>query len=353
MEVEFICNSSIKISVDSNIKIKDIFLDKLSYLNKYNIGEHYNLFVETHKINETEINETIENIISKYQSNSFKLIPTKQYHTELENLIERINLKEDKIIALKDAKAKLAKETVSKITSKDVFDKKFSSLTKDLETIPIIQKLLAKLIKCVKNFEILFTDSESFANEITFRCQNYIPFYLRIIEICLQDVYNFIYKYCIVFVDNFDIMSLLAESFIDNYKTIINKIDIYINNKIKEDSLKPPTEEVQKVIKDKIMLDLIFIKCTRYNESRTQNEIYLKHEEPIYVNLSKQEYKEIKLLLSQFPSYSYLVSKHPEAMVDEVNWNCMILVLQRDIKIYDFYGIKMNEFNHGILLYEN
>jgi len=119
-------------------------------------------------------------------------------------------------------------------------------------------------------------------------------------------------------------------------------------------------KEIYKQYFEEIKRNFLVKRIKRYTDpmdpSSSNATLFFSFEEPVNVTISESEFYEIKALLAQTPDFDKILEKDEnlkKLSINECLMLCLSYVLERDVRIYENYGIKMEDFVYAILLYEN
>jgi hypothetical protein len=353
------------------IKLKDFINTDIISLKNQLVEKDYILKFNNNTLSKILLNNQVKDLISKFHGNRIDISVTNSSVEEINNLRKLITEKQEKIKE-NAISANQAKQEYIKSIDFEALGKKMQSLvipiTKEetSETEFYFQKVKRKIVKRFTLYDKMFGENEEVkTNLMKAKIAETFNMYNKIINHNLEKVIDFFYKYAVLFLnennnDN-ELHSTPIEfrKFCDCYNEVLKNFVRVISQNIRE-TMKSESHGFNQFEKDydqfllQLEKSIVFSKAIRYlNTTEPPSTVFFSFDTPVQLNFSEVEYQEIKSLLQQFPDFQTLRQSYTNLSDEEFNNEMIYFGLERDVRIYQLYGVKMEEFVNGYLLFEN
>jgi hypothetical protein len=354
MEVQVNWESSEIYKPEPNLKLKDFLNNWTASISNQLVEQDYILKFNNNPLSKILVNNQIKDLISKFHGHRIDISPSAQSLEEIHSLLKSSEEKRNKMININKEKADLESAYLIKLDFKAV-EKKMEKLIKPLnDDNTYFTKVKEKILKNLILYETLFKDKNtSSLDMIKVKISENIGYYNKIINHCFKEVLDFVYKYGVFFLNQRKFLELFSAIFTKVFKSFLKKLNSSIKFSPSFEKFLNERQEEYKYLFDMLEENILEYRMTRYVYGEPPSTVFFSFDEPVKVNISEMEYNEIKELLGQFPTLPYLKQVYPNLTEEQFKEKVFALVLERDLRVYQNYGIKMEDFIYGILLYEN
>lgn len=354
MEINVLWQTSETYSLDHFTKLKDFTNNSVVSLKSLQLSSDYELKFCNNNINKIFANNYIKDLISKFHGNRIDLYPTDSTKLEIENNLLKIEQNQSKLISLKEMQFIHETKLISQINWQKIHIKLKSLIKPINETNSYYLKVKEKIIKKFSMYDDLFKESEEIKiNMMKIKTSETLAMFNKILEYCCKEFFSFIYKYGQLFLNHKQILKIFYEIFKRIYKNFIKEINIDIEKTLSKKKSYKENEKEYKQLFQHIEDNLISYRVFRYLNNEPPSTVFFSFDEEVNVNFSEMQFNEIKSLLSQFPNFGSLKHIMPHLSEEQLLDEFTLLGFERDIRIYKTYGIQMEDFIYGYLLYEN
>jgi hypothetical protein len=354
MEVQVIWECSETYKPEPNLKLKEFLKESTTSISNQLVEQDYSLKFNNNSLSKILMNNQIKDLVNKFHGGRIDILPTSQSLEEMESLKNNIIEKESRLTSLKQEISKL-EETHLKSINFEILKNKMENLIKPLsEDNTYYIKVKDKIIKNLTIYDTMFKETgEMKVNFIKLKISENIGYYNKIINHCLKELLKFVYKFGVLFLNH----KSYLEKFSSTYTMVFKKFLKSLNHNIRtcptfEKFLVERKEDYENFL-SQLEENIYEYRITKYVYGEPPSTVFFSFDEPVKVNISEMEFREIKELLTQFPTIQNLRNIYPLLSDQEFTDKVFFLVLERDLQIYQNYGIQMEDFINGILLYEN
>lgn len=309
----------------------------------------------------TDNSEMKEKLITKVKSLIKPTTRLEEFMKEIEeNNYDDLKSKDDFINHLRKRYKEFFGANQTKSNEESLLTKKASKIDSDQISISkcefcynsfIIAKILIKVVHRITRYDEMFKTSDPLSNISKLKFSDLTPYYIKVTDLLLEDVYTFLYKYGTLFFANKKAIAMFYEIKCNMLISIVEKFNTHlllIMNKKDKQNIKSNTE-----VLNGIAASIIETKAYMYMSGAPTKLIYFSVEKPVNVYYSEKTYNEIMSILK--------ITTHPETFrkncegesESEKELKYFISIFERDVRIFDYYGVKFEDLNIGYLLYDN
>ena len=179
-----------------------------------------------------------------------------------------------------------------------------------------------------------------------------VIYYNKIMEYYLFNVYDFFYKFGQIFLFDKELLQYYSEVLKTVTADFVKKINedlkncittFFKNYPVNLDSCKEYFTQIEPFV--------VMYRAVRFSNDK-QYIISFKFDSPVKVKFSEITYKSISNMLSTFPKPDLISQNLP---INEKDFKAYyyFCALERDLRIFQYFGVKMEEYSYGSLLYDN
>lgn len=358
MEVKVLWECCETYPAEPSTKLKDFLKESTLSITNQLVEQDYSLKFNNNPLSKILMNNNIKNLIDKFHGEKVRvdIFPTSGSLEEIDNLKKNIREKESKLNSLKQEISNLEETSLKSINFENL-QKKMEDLILPLnEDNTYFIKVKDKIIKNLTIFNSMFKEDiegDLKVNYIKMKTTDNIGYYNKIINHCFKELHKFVYKFGVLFLNHKTYLEKFSSTFTTVFRNFIKKLNNSVRTCPTFQKLLEEKREDYESLLSKLEEDLYDYRITLYVFGEPPSTVFFSFDEPIHVNISEREFREIKELLTQFPTIQNLRNIYPLISDKEFTDKVFHLVLERDIQIYQNYGIQMEEFINAIILYEN
>ena len=342
-----------KFNTCNSATLKEFIVKNVDSLRYQLIDKDYLLKFNNNPLMKILLNTNVSELIAKFYGSRIDIELTKSSENEIKGLKKNVADLQVGLATIQDDKAKLILMFKNDF-NKDKLYKKLKSLIKPLESNEYFVKLRNKILKRIAiNIDIVIKEAKDMKDNFDLIKKNEtIIFYNKILEFYLYDMYDFTYKYGLLFLNDKEMLGNLCEIFKQitlEFVNLINEnlkntiVNFYRNYTINLDFCK----EYLSLIEQNVVL----YRAVRFFNDQ-QSTVNFKFDSPIKVKFSEITYKDISAMLSTFPKQEHLKA-NLGPLEKDFNAAYYFYAFERDLRIYQFFNVKIEEYALGFLLYEN
>lgn len=356
-------NESQEIIKTKDIPLKDFVNKYLTSLKPFSFETDYTITFNENPISKLTINNKISDLTDSYKSEAEPTIivtaastmSTKHFGYLLYNSQDDEQLKKS-ASQLENSR----KEFIEKALDMTKLEEKLHQMviplyanSEDKENYYIF--IRDTMLKRFSIYDEMFTQetSETNTNLSKIKTSESIYMYTKIVEWACHDVLDKIYKYGILFTNSHEKLRQLSDILRKIYFKVVEIINTDMIAELKKSKQWSKNTANYQNFFNKIYDELCQYRTIRMLDGKPSNVKFLKVDKPKVLNYSESTYFEIKALLKEFPNFETFKNAIKYSSEEDLKKEIFCLALERDIKIYDYYGVKMEDLVHGALLYEN
>lgn len=352
VEVQVNWESSETYQIPNSTKLKDFLYGSVISLTNQLVEQDYTLKFNNNPVNKIYLNNQVKDLVNKFNGNRIDITLSVESENEIKSLILSSEEKERKFSEIKKIKDSYEEEKLSSLDYSKI-EKKICKLVKPLNSENMyFQKVKEKIIKKFLIYDEMFKESEELkTNLIKLKISETLVMYNKIIDYCLADVFDFFYKFGLLFLNHKKYFRQLGDIYLKFFEIFFKELNADIKKSLNTNKSALEQEYNQLFLQlDKSIFEH---RVLRHIGNEPPTTVFFAFEEPVQVNISELEYNEIKGLLAQFPTAEEFKKKHSDFSNENMLKEIFYMVFERDVRIYQNYGIKMEDFIYGALLYEN
>ena len=211
-------------------------------------------------------------------------------------------------------------------------------------------KLIRKIVVRIREYTNVFKNTEDMLAIKELKKNDLVSYYCKMVDFFLSEVYTYIYKVGSLFYSNKATLKKLNKLLI----SIIKKFVQEMNKKViflfeKNSTVKISKENLE--ILEILDFSLISHRASRYLEISQIKLIFMSIEKPINVYYSKETFLQI---LSEIKASNLRIcAEHLDYNGEEEKYEkeCEF-IFERDVRIFDNYGVKVDDLEYGFVIYE-
>lgn len=354
VNIKWETNEIVKIDLNKTL-FRDIIKDNLHSLEYNIIDKDYYIKFNNNPLSKILINNQVCDLITKFHGRRVDITPSADLINEIENLKNAIRIKENNLKELTDTEKNVELFYLKQI---DFFkiEAKMNRLVIGLNDDNLYynnfkEVILTKLTTFDTILEIIDVNRKndfltSKLHEILFLCT-------RILNFSLNDTHEFFYTYGTKFLENKEYLEKFCNAYINVLRKLtvdlINKIKNFINDQGIIFKYNTKFCEFFELLELNIIEDRINI----YNIIDLPYYEFFSFEDSVNNKIPKSVYFEIKNILAQFHNIEHLKMSMTHLTYKECTNKILLLVLERNIKIYNIYGVKMEDYLYALILFNN
>jgi len=321
------------------------------------IEKDYRVKFNNNPIHKIMANTELTQLISKFGGSRVDVELTEGSEKEISAVRNEVQTLEGEIEKVRSGRQKLI-ESVKGSLDKEKLLKKMAALVKPFENDEYFTKMKHKLLRKIGvNTDTVLSEVGNMKDNFDqIRKNDQVIFYGKIIDFYLRDVYHFVYTYGKLFLCDKDLLISLCEVFKQTVTDFVKKINedfknsvvaFYKNFNVNFDSINNFFTMVEPHV--------ILYRAVRFVNERQHFTINFKFDSPVEVKFSECTYRDIVMMLSTFPKPEIIKTNlgQNNSNFSDFNSAYYFYAFERDLRIYNFFGVKMEEFAYGYLLYDS
>ena len=350
-DVKVSWESEERFNVSPSYTLKEVINTHVDSLKYQLFNKDYSIKFNNNPLMKIILNTNIKDLINRFFGSRIDIELTPSSINELTELKDQVNTLRINLDSVINEKTQLI-ATLKNEFNKDKLHSKLKSLVKPFENNDYFLKMRNKILKRMAiNNDILIKEAKDMKDNFEIiRKNDTIVYYNKMMENCLSDVYDFTYKYGELFLNDKELLGYLCEIFKQVCTDFLKKVNEYLRNAITS-FYKNYTVNLDSCREyfGLIEQNVILYRAVRFLTEK-QSMVSFKFDSPIKVKFSEITYRNITDMLASFPKPDILMSASNSK---DFNSFYYFYAFERDLRIYNFFKVKMEDYAYGFLLYDN
>ncbi len=352
-EVKVSWESIEKYNVPSSSSLKQVIANNVDSLKYQLIDKDYTLKFNNNPLMKLMLNTNINDLINKFLGSRLDIQVTPSSLEEIRCLKSEVNSLQTQLEDIQIKKTRLIENLISN-PQKEKLTNKLQSLVKPFENTDYYLKMKGKILKrmAICNESILREAKDLKDNFELLRKNETIQYYNKIMDFYLADVYSFIYKFGQLFLNNKELLQLLCDCFKETSTNFVTKINedfvkcfnsFYKNFPLNIENCKEYINLIQPYV-------ILYRIVKPVNDKTVVSGI--ESDAPIKVRFSEITYRSITEMLATFPE-AKVVKQSLSLQDKDLNGVYYFFAFERDMRIYQFFNVTIEDYVYGQMLYDN